>query len=127
MVCGEPTTLRVEVVQVAWSCPALTLRVCPPGLEQMIGLAPSSNVTRPVGIPDPGVLAATVAVNVTGSPSNEGATAVVSFVVARPGSVVVLPAGLAVVPPAGLAVPPVAEEVPAAEAPSPPLPLLASR
>src|ERR1700678_3300737 len=106
MVCGEPTTLRVEVVQVAWSCPALTLRVCPPGLEQMIGLAPSSNVTRPVGVPAPGVLAATVAVDVPGCPSNEGSPAVVSVVVVPAGSFVVLPAGLAVVPPAGLAVPP---------------------
>src|SRR5213080_4273274 len=76
----EPTA-SVLVTNVAW--PELFSVPVPRVLE------PSLKVTVPVGVPAPGLFAATVAVKVTGCPNTDGWTEEVSPVVV-PGSVVVV-------------------------------------
>src|SRR5215472_5546525 len=61
MECGDAPADSNEVENVAWLLPATTLKVPEPS-----GVAPSKNVTSPVGVP---VAAVTVAVKVTVSPS----------------------------------------------------------
>lgn len=57
--CGEPPTVSVEVEVVA--TPPTKL-IAAPAVPSMV------NTTEPVGVPDPGLLAETVAVNVTDWP-----------------------------------------------------------
>jgi hypothetical protein len=64
MVC-EPTA-SPEVEKVAVVTPALVATVPVP-----IKVAPSEKVTVPLGVPEPGALMLTVAVNVTSSPLTE--------------------------------------------------------
>ena len=77
--CGP--TASVLVVNIAW--PELFSVPVPRVLE------PSLKVTVPVGVPAPGLFAATVAVKVTGCPNTDGWTEEVSPVVV-PGRVVVV-------------------------------------
>ncbi len=77
--CGP--TASVLVVNIAW--PELFRVPVPRVLE------PSLKVTVPVGVPAPGLFAATVAVKVTGCPNTDGWTEEVSPVVV-PGRVVVV-------------------------------------
>ena len=77
--CGP--TASVLVVNIAWPEP---FSVPVPRV-----LRPSLKVTVPVGVPAPGLFAATVAVKVTGCPNTDGWTEEVSPVVV-PGSVVVV-------------------------------------
>ncbi|OEV31440.1 hypothetical protein AN219_05065 [Streptomyces nanshensis] len=60
-----------------------------------VGLpSPKSNVTVPVGVPAPGATGATVAVNVTGSPTTDGSgTSVRAVVVSATSTVCVSPGG----------------------------------
>src|SRR5690242_14105706 len=67
-------TERAEVVKVAWAEPlrvTLLARVA----------APSRKLTVPLGVPDPGALAATVAVKVTVCPKTDGLLVEVTVVV----------------------------------------------
>ena len=77
--CGP--TASVLVVNIAWPEP---FSVPVPRV-----LRPSLKVTVPVGVPAPGLFAATVAVKVTGCPNTDGWTEEVSPVVV-PGRVVVV-------------------------------------
>src|SRR4051812_1930992 len=63
----EPA-LGIDVVRVAVVIPPVVLTLCAaPRLP-----APSLNCTVAVGAPDPGAVTVTVAVNVTGCPTNDG-------------------------------------------------------
>src|SRR5205085_3512568 len=64
--CGEPPTLRLDVVQVAWA-ETNGWMLLPPFSEQTKGVAPSKNCTLPVA-----VFGVTVAVKVTGTPLPDG-------------------------------------------------------
>jgi hypothetical protein len=70
MVCVP--RLRVEVAKVAWP---EAFSVLVPSV-----VAPSRNVTVPPGVPAPGALAVTVAVNVTACPNTEGLAEAVTIV-----------------------------------------------
>src|SRR5438552_13201934 len=70
MLCAP--TLRVEVAKVA--CPL------PSNVPVPMLLAPSRNVTAPVGVPEPGATAETVAVKVTAWPKAEGLLSEVTVV-----------------------------------------------
>src|SRR5437867_3862160 len=100
-------TLSEDVGQLAW--PLLRVRL----LQLVMAVPPSLKVTFPAGLPEPGLLAVTVAVKVTDCPNTDGLAeeladvvvvvgfveVVVEVVVTEPGLVVVVgpaPAGLKV-------------------------------
>ncbi len=76
MECGEPETESDEVLKVATPDP---FKVPVPSVA-----APSLKVTVPVGVPEPGATAATVAMNVTDWLNTEGFADEVSAVVVLP-------------------------------------------
>src|SRR5206468_11284627 len=59
-------TLSEDVGQLAW--PLLRVRL----LQLVMAVPPSLKVTFPVGVPEPGLLAVTVAVKVTDCPDTDG-------------------------------------------------------
>jgi len=72
MLWGLPETFSVETLALAVSG-VVALRVPEP-----ITVAPSLNVTVPLGVPLPGAAAITVAVNVTACPKTDGLPLVVT-------------------------------------------------
>src|SRR6266516_2722881 len=76
-------TLSEDVGQLAW--PLLRVRL----LQLVMAVPPSLKVTFPAGLPEPGLLAVTVAVKVTDCPDSDGLAEELTPVVV-PGSVVVV-------------------------------------
>src|SRR5207247_1829081 len=76
-------TLSEDVGQLAW--PLLRVRL----LQLVMAVPPSLKVTFPAGLPEPGLLAVTVAVKVTDCPNTDGLVEESTPVVV-PGSVVVV-------------------------------------